>query len=97
MYRKTGLKNLCLAGGVALNAKLNGELLKRPEVEHLYVQPLSNDAGCALGGPYWLYNQLTSRRPEPIGHVYFGPDFKTWGSQEIIQLGAGANAVESCR
>jgi carbamoyltransferase len=101
MYQKTGLKNLCLAGGVALNAKLNGELLKRLEVEHLYVQPLSNDAGCALGGPYWLYNQLTSKRPDPIDHVYFGPDYsqeqiKTALANQKVKFSSPDNIADRC-
>jgi len=75
LYRRTGLKRLCIAGGVGLNAKLNGELLDLDEVEDLFVFPLANDAGCAIGAAYFLYNKLTGKRPEPIQHVFLGPQF----------------------
>lgn len=73
LNEKTGLKKLCIAGGVGLNSKMNGELLELDCVEELYVQPLANDAGGALGGAYWLYNKLTGKRPEPLRDVYLGP------------------------
>jgi len=75
LHRQSGMRRLCVAGGVGLNAKLNGELFDLDEVDDLFVFPLANDAGCALGAAYFLYNELTGKRPEPIDHVFLGPDF----------------------
>lgn len=73
LYERTGMKRLCIAGGVSLNSKMNGELLDLDCIDELYVQPIANDAGVALGGAYWLYNKITGKRPEPLRDVYLGP------------------------
>ena len=49
VYKKTGKKNLCLAGGVALNCVSNGKLLREGPFENLWIQPAAGDAGGALG------------------------------------------------
>ena len=46
---ETGQKNLCLAGGVALNCVANGKLLREQEFEKIWIQPAAGDAGGALG------------------------------------------------
>jgi len=48
-YEQTGSKNLCLAGGVALNSVANKKILDRTSFENIFVQPASGDDGCALG------------------------------------------------
>lgn len=57
--RETGLNNLCLAGGVALNCKANGLLLKEKLFDNIYVQPASGDAGGAVGAALYAYHTLT--------------------------------------
>ena len=49
VYKETGLKNLCLAGGVALNCVANGRLLREGPFENIWIQPAAGDAGGALG------------------------------------------------
>jgi carbamoyltransferase len=49
VHRETGMRNLCLAGGVALNCVANGRLLREGPFERLWVQPAAGDAGGALG------------------------------------------------
>lgn len=49
VYKETGKKNLCLAGGVALNCVSNGRLLREGPFENLWIQPAAGDAGGALG------------------------------------------------
>jgi len=58
----TGSKNLCLAGGVALNCVANGKLLRSGIFENVFVTPASGDAGGALGAALFLHNQLLNRR-----------------------------------
>ena len=49
VYKETGLKNLTLAGGVALNCVANGKLLREGPFENIWIQPAAGDAGGALG------------------------------------------------
>jgi len=55
---KTGMKNLCLAGGVALNCVANGRLLREGPFEQIWIQPAAGDAGAALGGALFVWHQL---------------------------------------
>ena len=75
LYQHTGLHDFCLAGGVGLNAKMNGELVAHPAVQNLYVPPASNDPGCAVGAAFLLYARETGKRPQPLPHAYFGPEY----------------------
>ncbi|MBI3248728.1 MAG: hypothetical protein HYZ50_19680 [Deltaproteobacteria bacterium] len=75
LAQETGWRDFCLAGGVALNAKMNGELLTHPAVDRLYVPPVSNDPGCAIGAAYLLHARLTGKRPSPLTHAYWGPQY----------------------
>ncbi|MCD4695920.1 MAG: hypothetical protein K8S16_06725 [Bacteroidales bacterium] len=74
--KKTGIKNICLAGGVALNCKMNGVIASLDEVDNIYVQPISNDVGTTFGSSLALY--LEKGYPisrDVMKHVYWGPEF----------------------
>jgi carbamoyltransferase len=58
LHRRTGLKNACLAGGVALNCVANGRLLREGPFERIWFQPASGDAGGALGAALLVAHQL---------------------------------------
>ncbi len=49
LARETGMRNLCLAGGVALNCVANGKLLRDRAFENIWIQPAAGDAGGAIG------------------------------------------------
>jgi carbamoyltransferase len=73
LYKTTGLKNLCMAGGVALNSVANTRILKESGFEHLYVQPAAGDGGGALGAALWAYNTLLGKpRNFRMEHAYWG-------------------------
>lgn len=74
LYEKTGYKNIVLAGGVALNAKMNGLIAQQDFIDNIYIQPAATDSGAAMGAAMVVYNKLTGKRPEPIEHVYLGPE-----------------------
>ena len=57
-HQVTGLTNLCLAGGVALNCVANGRVLREGPFERLWIQPASGDAGGALGAALFVWHQL---------------------------------------
>jgi carbamoyltransferase len=73
---KTGSKNLCLAGGVALNSKANGKIAAAGIVENLFVQPAASDDGVALGAALAPFLDGGQRLPlKPMRHAYLGPSF----------------------
>lgn len=69
----TGVKKLCLAGGVALNSKMNGQLFKLLVLEDIYASPVAGDAGCAIGAAMWYAKEAHGQNISPISHAYFGP------------------------
>ncbi len=62
VHRETGLNNLCLAGGVALNCVGNGRVLREGPYKNLWVQPAAGDAGGALGVALFIWHQLLENR-----------------------------------
>jgi carbamoyltransferase len=80
--RDTGERNLCLAGGVALNCVANGILLREKIFENIWIQPAAGDAGGALGAAlsaWYLHHnserEVSSERDAMKG-AYLGPEFK---------------------
>jgi carbamoyltransferase len=73
---KTKSRNLCLAGGVALNSKANGKILASGIVEKIFVQPAASDDGVALGAAFAPYLDRGGRLPiRAMRHAYLGPEF----------------------
>ena len=81
VYKETGLKNLSLAGGVALNCVANGRLLREGPFENIWIQPASGDAGGALGSALigWYNYFKKERKADPKSDSqkgsYLGPEF----------------------
>jgi carbamoyltransferase len=74
--QKTGSRNLCLAGGVALNSKANGKIVASGLVEKFFVQPAASDDGVALGAALAPYLDDNGKLPnKPMRHGYWGPSF----------------------
>ena len=61
MQKETGMKNLCLAGGVALNCVANGKLLNKKIFENIWIQPASGDAGSALGASLIAWHEYLNK------------------------------------
>ena len=73
LHKTTGMKNLCMAGGVALNSVANTRILKESGFENMYVQPAAGDGGGALGAALWAYNTLLGKpRTFQMDHAYWG-------------------------
>ena len=71
---ETGLTNLCMAGGVALNCVANGRIVRETPMKNLFVQPAAGDAGGALGVAHYVYNTLDEKPRGPgLDHAYLGP------------------------
>jgi carbamoyltransferase len=83
LHADTGLTELCLAGGVALNCVANGKILRETAFENIFVQPAAGDGGCAVGNAYYGYHVLggmprdrgpsTTQRPQR--HAYLGRSY----------------------
>jgi carbamoyltransferase len=73
---KTRCRNLCLAGGVALNSKANGKILASGLVDKIFVQPAATDDGVAVGAALAPYLDGGGRLPnKAMRHAYLGPAF----------------------
>ncbi len=74
--RRTGMSNLCLAGGVALNAVANGRIRPETAFDGLYIQPAAGDSGIAVGAAYYVWHQVLGRpRGFVMDHAYTGPEY----------------------
>ena len=78
--RLTGSKNLCLAGGVALNCVANGKLTNENIFENIYIQPAAGDAGGALGAALAAYHIYFGKEriavtPDAMSGSYLGPEY----------------------
>ena len=92
--KEYGLKNLCLAGGVALNCVANGKILKENIFENIWIQPAAGDAGGSLGAALalWYDNQSNDRNvnhKDDMKGSYLGPEFtQTEIEKELNSIGA---------
>ncbi|MEY8883229.1 carbamoyltransferase [Donghicola sp. XS_ASV15] len=93
--KETGEKNLCLAGGVALNCVANGILLREKIFENIWIQPAAGDAGGALGAALavWYQDHATERKlsndRDAMRGAYLGPDFEDFEIEhELLACGA---------
>ena len=74
--RETGMKNLCIAGGVGLNCVANWKIFQEAGFENIFIQPSAGDSGGALGTAFHIYNTLLDNpRKYVMRHAYLGPSF----------------------
>ena len=93
--KTSGQKNLCLAGGVALNCVANGKLLREEIFEDIWVQPASGDAGGALGAALGAYHIMLNKKRKPSDKIdnmkgsFLGPVYSDLKINETLE-GCGA-------
>jgi carbamoyltransferase len=76
LAERTGLKAVCLAGGVAFNCVANGKLFEQTSFEKIYVQPAAGDGGLSVGAAYYVWHQkLGKPRSFVMDHAYWGPEY----------------------
>jgi carbamoyltransferase len=96
---ETGLPNLCLAGGVALNCVANGKVLRDRRFERLWIQPAAGDAGGALGAALCAYHHFKGQRRAPQGPLdamqgsYLGPAYAQEDIEQRLKKVGAAFAV----
>ncbi len=103
LYRLSGLKKLCLAGGVAFNCVVNGQIFDKTPFDAVYIQPAAGDAGLAIGAAFYVGNQvLGHQRSFLMDHAYWGPGFsdaeilKELGvrREELVRQGCAVRKVD---
>lgn len=85
IYKKTGIRNFCLAGGVALNCDMNAKIAALPFVDNIFIQPASNDAGTALGAALEIANQIGENSDFKMEHAYLGPEYTNEEIEKILK------------
>ena len=77
LAERTGLKAVCLAGGVAFNCVANGKIFDSTPFEQVYVHPAAGDGGLSVGAAYYVWHQkLGKPRSFVMEHAYWGPGFR---------------------
>jgi carbamoyltransferase len=73
LQKKTGLNNICIAGGVAQNSVANGKLTRNTAFKNVYIPSAGHDAGISMGAALYVYNQIQQQpRSAPIWSAYTG-------------------------
>jgi carbamoyltransferase len=83
LHQRTGLSDLCMAGGVALNVVANGRILREGPFNRLWVQPAAGDSGGCLGAAALAWAEASGTPPEPLRHVYLGP---RWTPDQVAEI-----------
>ncbi|MBU1087955.1 MAG: carbamoyltransferase [Candidatus Omnitrophica bacterium] len=84
LYQQTGVKQLCIAGGVALNSTANGRILQSGPFEQIYIQPAPGDSGAAIGAALYVYHTvLNQKREHVLENAYLGQEYS---NQEIADF-----------
>lgn len=86
LHKETGLKRLCMAGGVGLNSVANGRILRETPFEEIFIQPSAGDGGGALGAAlYALHGILGKPRSFVLEHAYWGKGYAESKIKEFLE------------
>jgi carbamoyltransferase len=78
LARETGLRHLCMAGGVALNSVANGRILRETSFEEIYVHPAAGDGGGAVGAALYAYHMVLGKpRQFVMRHAAWGQEYSS--------------------
>ena len=90
LAERTGLKAVCLAGGVAFNCVANGKIFDATPFKEVYVHPAAGDGGLSVGAAFFIWHQVLGRpRSFVMDHAYWGPQY----SREEIRRAVDSNAL----
>jgi carbamoyltransferase len=86
VQRKTGMKKVCLAGGVALNCVANGMIFEKTGFRDVYVQPAAHDAGTSIGAALYVQHQeLNQPRSFVMRHTHYGAEYSGSEIQRALE------------
>lgn len=84
LHKKTGMENVCIAGGVAQNSVANGKITSHTPFKKVYIPPAGHDAGISMGAALYVQHQLLKMpRQAPVLSAYTGSRFK---NEEIMHM-----------
>jgi len=85
-FIETGAKNLCMAGGVALNSVANGRILRETPFEQIYIQPAAGDGGGAIGAALYAHHMVLGQpRSFVLEHAYWGEEHPPENIESFLQ------------
>jgi len=97
LYKRTGLRRLCLAGGCGMNSVMNGKIRAETPFEEVYVQPAAADNGTALGAALYVqHHVLGHRRTFVMEHGYWGPEFDEAAMRAALEARRGELRALGC-
>src|SRR6266478_5026250 len=96
LHSRTGLKDLTLAGGCAMNSVANGKVRRITPFRRLYVQAAAGDAGGAIGAAFALWHNLGANRSFVMDHAYWGPQFSRGDIARLIATHRREIEEEGC-
>ena len=86
LHKRTGLNNICVAGGVAQNSVANGKLTRNTPFKNVYIPSAGHDAGISMGAALYVYNHLLDQpRAEPVWSAYTGSRFSNEEIEKYLQ------------
>src|SRR5258707_12829439 len=86
LAKATGMKSICLAGGVSFNCVANGKIFDATSFEQVYVQPAAGDAGLDVGAAYYVWHQkLGKPRSFVMEHAYWGPGYSAGETRAAME------------
>lgn len=86
LHKETGLDNLCMAGGVALNSVANGRILRETPFKDVYIHPSPGDSGGALGAAQYAWHVLLkNKRSFVMEHAYWGKGYTDSEIQDFLE------------
>jgi carbamoyltransferase len=85
LQRRSGLTDIALAGGCAMNSVANGKVRRRTPFRRVYVQSAAGDAGGAIGSAFAVWHQLGGKRSFVMDHAYWGPAFDAAEVQKVLR------------
>lgn len=86
LQKKTGMKNICIAGGVAQNSVANGKVKLMTNFENVYIPSAGYDAGTAIGSAQWLYYQILGfNSREFVKSAYFGAHYSDSEIENVLK------------
>ena len=89
LAKETGLKSVCLAGGVAFNCVANGKIFDSTGFENVYVHPAAGDGGLSVGAAFYVWHQILGRpRAFVMNHAYWGPGYSRDETRRAIDVSA---------
>jgi carbamoyltransferase len=92
LAKETGVKSVCLAGGVAFNCVANGKIFDSTGFENVYVHPAAGDGGLSVGAAFYVWHQILGKpRAFVMNHAYWGPGYSRDEVRRAIDLSAIAH------